>query len=108
MPRVGFETWVPASAQAKTVHALHHSATVTGFLIELIVCNYLRTQGLNVNGVRPYYILLAANIFIIILTFVCVCLYVHIGPMMRVAIPFMLLCWLMVLLSFVTCIKFYL
>jgi hypothetical protein len=30
MPRVGFEHTIPASERAKTVHALHHSATVTG------------------------------------------------------------------------------
>jgi hypothetical protein len=30
MPRVGFEITIPASKQAKTVHALDHSATVTG------------------------------------------------------------------------------
>jgi hypothetical protein len=30
MPWVGFEPTIPASEQAKTVHALDHSATVTG------------------------------------------------------------------------------
>jgi hypothetical protein len=30
MPRVGFEPTIPASKRAKTVHALDHSATVTG------------------------------------------------------------------------------
>jgi hypothetical protein len=30
MPRVGFEPMIPASKRAKTVHALDHSATVTG------------------------------------------------------------------------------
>jgi hypothetical protein len=32
MPRVGFERTVPASARAKTVHALDGSATVTGIM----------------------------------------------------------------------------
>jgi hypothetical protein len=31
MPWVGFEPTIPASKQAKTVHALDRSATVTGF-----------------------------------------------------------------------------
>jgi hypothetical protein len=30
MPRVGFETTIQTSKRAKTVHALDHSATVTG------------------------------------------------------------------------------
>jgi hypothetical protein len=30
MPRVGFESTIPASKRAKTVHALYHSATMTG------------------------------------------------------------------------------
>jgi hypothetical protein len=29
MPRGGLEPTIPASKRAKTVHALHHSATVT-------------------------------------------------------------------------------
>jgi hypothetical protein len=33
MPLVGFEPKVPASERAKTVHALDHSATVTGVVI---------------------------------------------------------------------------
>jgi hypothetical protein len=32
MPCVGFETTIQASEQAKTVHALDRSATVTGML----------------------------------------------------------------------------
>jgi hypothetical protein len=31
MPRVGFKTTIPASEQARTVHALDCSATVAGF-----------------------------------------------------------------------------
>jgi hypothetical protein len=37
MSRVGFETTVPVSERAKTVHALDHSATVTG--LSSIICN---------------------------------------------------------------------
>jgi hypothetical protein len=32
MPRVGFESMIPPSEEAKTVHALDRSATVTGYL----------------------------------------------------------------------------
>jgi hypothetical protein len=32
MPSVGFETTIPASERAKTVHALDRSATVTDWL----------------------------------------------------------------------------
>jgi hypothetical protein len=34
MPRVGFESTIPASERAKTVHALDRSATVTGFSLK--------------------------------------------------------------------------
>jgi hypothetical protein len=38
MPRVGFDPTTPASKRAKTVHALDHSATVTG-LVTLVKTN---------------------------------------------------------------------
>jgi hypothetical protein len=32
MPQVGFETTIPEFERAKTVHALDHAATVSGYL----------------------------------------------------------------------------
>jgi hypothetical protein len=40
MLRVGFEPTVSASARAKTVHALHRSATVTGRSMLYAADNY--------------------------------------------------------------------
>jgi hypothetical protein len=37
MPCVGFESTIPASEQAKTVHALDHSATVTGCFLYIVI-----------------------------------------------------------------------
>jgi hypothetical protein len=45
MPRVGFEPMVPASARAKTVHALDRSAAVTGVTLLLLYFIFR----------RPYY-----------------------------------------------------
>jgi hypothetical protein len=42
MPRVGFEPMIPASKRAKIVHAVDHSATVTGPLYRYsqTICNH--------------------------------------------------------------------
>jgi hypothetical protein len=47
MPWVGFETTIPASERAKTVHALDRSATVTGKTV-LDVLNILYCVGLQI------------------------------------------------------------
>jgi hypothetical protein len=42
MPWEEFEHMIPASEQAKTVHALDRAATVTGHTLELVRDNYIR------------------------------------------------------------------
>jgi hypothetical protein len=41
MPRVGFESTIPAFKRAKTVHASDHSFTVTGKCVELYNLNLI-------------------------------------------------------------------
>jgi hypothetical protein len=47
MPCVGFETTIPASDRAKTVHSLGRSATMTGDNIDTIKKNTETLTGAN-------------------------------------------------------------
>jgi hypothetical protein len=51
MPRVGFETTIPAFERVKTVHALDRAATVIGWcrLNDDIVMNLTEIGSMNVN-----------------------------------------------------------
>ena len=52
---MGFEPTIPVSKRAKTVHALDHSATVTGSVLTLpavILCAFLRQEILERRNAR--------------------------------------------------------
>jgi hypothetical protein len=52
MPWVGFEPTITASEQAKTVHALERSATVTGLIKKLPVQNRIRRNSFGSRHVN--------------------------------------------------------
>jgi hypothetical protein len=51
MPQVGFETMIPVSERAKTVHALDRAATVMGRIERYMVKN---TEYTNVETTTTY------------------------------------------------------
>jgi hypothetical protein len=60
MPSVGFEPMIPASNQAKVVHALDRSATVTGsaqYTLLILYCSillHITSYSTNVTGSTSY------------------------------------------------------
>jgi hypothetical protein len=46
---MGYEPTITASERAKTVHALDHSATVTGINLSLLIVKYI-LMSLNLIG----------------------------------------------------------
>jgi hypothetical protein len=59
---VGFEATIPASERAKTVHALEHSATVTGIVYwSVIMSTNLLHTNLKNSTLKVNYIIKNTN-----------------------------------------------